>query len=202
MPSTSRSATISRTTNETDISLTINLDGSGQVQVDTGAGFADHMLHLLAFWAGMDLTLKCTGDLHIDAHHTLEDVGLCLGAGLAEALGDKAGIRRVGHAVVPMDEACAETVLDLSGRAHCVVIEGDGRTPLLPPTIAGEEKDVWREMLKSIAAGARMNLHIHMRYGQNGHHLLEAAFKSFGLALREAIAVHGDRTPSTKGALD
>ncbi len=186
-----------RDTRETRVKVELSLDGTGQASVDTGFGFADHMLTLLAFWAGFDLTLACRGDLEVDAHHSLEDVAICLGEALRQALGDRIGIARVGQAKVPMDEALCEVVLDLSGRAYLVY-----REDVLPPVIAGEEKDLWREFMKSLAHSAHMNLHVHFAYGQNGHHLVEAAFKALGLALRQATTVTGARVPSTKGSLD
>ncbi len=192
-----RAAVVQRTTRETDISLRLGLDGAGRAEVATGYGFADHMLTLLAFWAGFDLTLSCRGDLAVDAHHSLEDVGLCLGQALAEALGDKAGIERTAFAKVPMDEALAEAVVDLSGRAFLVYRESG-----LPPVIAGEEKDLWREFFKSFAQRAGMNLHLDLVYGTNGHHMLEAAFKALGLALRRAVARSRQGVTSTKGSLD
>lgn len=193
-----RRALISRKTAETDIELSLALDGSGQVKVDTGFGLADHLITLLAFWAGFDLQLSCKGDLHIDAHHSLEDAGLCLGQALHQALGQRLGIARTGHARVPMDEALADVCLDLSGRAYLVF---RGRE-LLPPLLAGEESDLWREFFKSLAAGAKMNLHISLEYGLNGHHLLESACKGLGLALQQAVALKGDAILSTKGSLD
>ena len=192
-----RGALVTRTTKETDIKLTLNLDGEGKVNVDTGIGFADHMLTLFAFWAGFDLELSCKGDLVIDSHHSLEDIGLCLGQAFAEALGDKRGITRVASVKVPMDEALAEVVVDLSGRPYIVYDD-----TLLPALIAGDEKDVWREFLKSFAFKACMNLHVKYEYGQNGHHLLEAAFKGLGLALAQAVAVARKGVSSTKGSLD
>ena len=193
-----RSAAISRTTKETAITLSLTLDGTGAVDVRTGYGFADHMLTLMAFWAGFDLTLECRGDLDVDAHHTVEDVALCLGQALLEALGDRSGIARVGAAKVPMDEALADVCVDLSGRSY-LVFNGQ---ELLPPVMAGEERDLWREFFKSLAAGARMNLHISLLYGQNGHHLLESACKGLGLALRNAVARTRQTILSTKGSLD
>ncbi|MFH1915135.1 MAG: imidazoleglycerol-phosphate dehydratase HisB [Pseudomonadota bacterium] len=192
-----RTATVKRATKETDISLTLTINGEGRVSVDTGIGFADHMLTLAAFWAGFDLDLTCRGDLEIDSHHSLEDIGLCLGQALAEALGDKRGIVRVASAKVPMDEALAEVVVDLSGRPFIVYDDA-----LLPDIIAGDEKDVWREFLKSFAYRAGMNLHVKYEYGQNGHHLLEAAFKALGLALAQAVRVGRSGVSSTKGSLD
>jgi imidazoleglycerol-phosphate dehydratase len=188
----------SRETGETRVAVEIGLDGAGAAAVDTGFGFADHMLTLLAFWAGFDLKLTCRGDLEVDAHHSLEDTAICLGEAFRQALGDRAGIARVGAAKVPMDEALCEVVVDLSGRPYLVYREN-----VLPPTIAGEEKDLWREFFKSLSVSARMNLHIHYEYGHNGHHLVEAAFKALGLALRCATAAHGSsKVPSTKGSLD
>lgn len=192
-----RQATVERTTNETDIKVALDLDGEGKVNVDTGIGFADHMLTLCAFWAGFDLDLNCKGDLEIDTHHSLEDIGLCLGQALAEALGDKKGIVRVASAKVPMDEALAEVVIDISGRPYIVYND-----ELLPDVIAGDEKDVWREFLKSFAFKAGMNLHVKYEYGLNGHHLLEAAFKATGIALAQAVQIGRKGVSSTKGSLD
>jgi len=191
-----RKAVVSRSTKETDIRLELVLDGQGTARVNTGVGFADHMLTLLAFWAGFDLTVTCKGDLHIDAHHTLEDVGLCLGQALAEALESKQGINRVGFARFPLDEALSEVVVDLSGRPYLVYADD-----LLPAIVAGEEKDVWREFFKSMANKCQMNLHVRMLYGKNGHHLLESAFKALGVALRQAVSLQRTGVPSTKGSL-
>ena len=193
-----RSAHISRATKETDISLSLVIDGDGQISVDTGFGMADHMLTLTAFWAGFDLELRCRGDLQVDAHHTVEDVALCLGQALAKALGDRKGIARTGFSRIPMDEAMADVAIDISGRSF-LVYRGQ---ELLPPVIGGEESDLWREFFKSFAAGAGMNLHICFLYGQNGHHLLESACKGLGLALRTAVARTHSTILSTKGSLD
>ncbi len=193
-----RIASITRATSETDIDLSLNLDGAGKVSVSTGFGLADHMLDLTAFWAGFDLSLTCRGDSHIDAHHSLEDSALVLGQAMLTALGERKGIARVGWARVPMDEALAEVTLDLSGRPY-LVYQG---AELLPPVMAGEERDLWREFFKSLAAGARMNLHITYHYGLNGHHLLESACKGLGLALRQAVSTTRDHLLSTKGSLD
>lgn len=193
-----RSAERSRRSAETDISLRLVLDGEGKVDVQTGFGLLDHMLTLTFFWAGMDLTLRCRGDMHIDAHHSAEDTALVLGQALLDALGDRKGIERVGHGRVPMDEALADVTLDLSGRPW-LEWRGD---ELLPPVIAGEERDVWREFYKSFAAGARCNVHISLLYGKNGHHLLESAAKGLGLALRQAVRRTGTAIRSTKGGLD
>lgn len=192
-----RHASVVRTTRETDIKLKLTLDGEGRNTIDTGVGFADHMLDLMCFWGGFDLELSCRGDLHIDSHHTLEDIALCLGQALSEALGDRKGIVRVGSAKVPMDEALAEVVVDLSGRPYLVYDD-----TLLPAVIAGDEKDIWREFLKSLAFKAGMNLHVSYEYGLNGHHLLEAAFKALGMALGAAVRVGRKGVSSTKGSLD
>lgn len=194
---TLRQERIERTTRETQIVLTLNVDGTGATSIRTGFGFADHMLDLMAHWAGFDLEVACDGDMHIDAHHSLEDVALCLGSALSTALGERLGIARVGLAKVPMDEALTEVVLDLSGRGYLVWDEA-----VLPPIIAGQEKDLWREFMKSLATRAGMNLHVRMLYGQNGHHLLESAFKGLGLALRQAVRVERASVLSTKGGLD
>lgn len=193
-----RRSRIQRATLETRIDLRLSLDGAGSAAVRTGYGLADHMITLLAFWGGLDLTLLCQGDLHVDAHHTLEDCALCLGQAIDGALGSRRGIARVGNARVPMDEALASVDIDLSGRPWLVYRNGG----LLPPVIGGEERDVWREFFKSLAAGARMNLHIDYLYGENGHHLLESASKGLGLALKSAVALVRNDIPSTKGSLD
>ena len=194
----SRAARIERVTSETDIRLTLDLDGSGRVSVDTGFGLLDHMLTLTAFWADFDLTLTCRGDLDSDAHHTAEDVGLTLGRALFDALGDRRGLARVGWARVPMDEALADVTVDLSGRPW-LEWRGD---ELLPPVLAGEEKDLWREYYKALASSARCNVHICFQYGKNGHHLLESVAKGLGLALAQATRRTRAHVPSTKGSLD
>lgn len=193
-----RSAVRQRKSAETDISLELRIDGRSETQVSTGFGLLDHMLTLTFFWAGMDLTLSCRGDLQVDAHHSAEDVGLTLGAALLQALGDRAGIARVGYGRVPMDEALCEVTVDLSGRPW-LEWRGD---ELLPPVLAGEEKDLWREFYKAFASGARCNLHVEFRYGKNGHHLLESAAKGLGLALAQAARRQGTTIRSTKGGLD
>ncbi|WP_165069222.1 imidazoleglycerol-phosphate dehydratase [Desulfovibrio sp. ZJ200] len=193
-----RTAARERQSAETRIRLEVNLDGRGQTRISTGFGLLDHMLTLTAFWAGMDLQISCQGDMDVDAHHSVEDVGLTLGAALLEALGDRTGIARVGYGRVPMDEALAEVTVDLSGRPW---LEWRGDT-LLPPILAGEEKDLWREFYKALASGARCNLHVAFLYGKNGHHLLESAAKGLGLALNQAMQIQGTTIRSTKGGLD
>lgn len=194
-----RVAEIERETKETRIAVALTLEGARQVAVDTGMGFADHMLTLLAFWAGFDLRLTCKGDLEVDAHHSLEDIGICLGQALNKALGDKGSIARVGWARVPMDDALCDVCLDISGRPYLVYDDS-----ILPQLIAGEERDVWREFFKSLAFNAKLNLHMRFLYGQNGHHLLESACKGLGLTLAQAVApaaVQGG-VLSTKGSLE
>lgn len=198
MSTAPRTSIQARTSAETDIRLELTLDGQGKTEIRTGFGLLDHMLTLTAFWAGMDLTLVCEGDMEVDAHHTAEDVGLLLGKSLLDALGDRAGIARVGYGRVPMDEALTEVTVDLSGRPW-LEWRGDD---LLPPVLAGEEKDLWREYYKALASGARCNLHVEMRYGKNGHHLLESVAKGLGLALAQAARRHGTTIRSTKGGLD
>lgn len=193
-----RTAEISRSTGETRISLAFSLDGGGRAEIVTGFGMLDHMLALIAFWGGFDLSLRCEGDLHIDAHHTVEDVGLCLGQAFIQALGDRKGIARTAWARVPMDEALAEVAVDLSGRPW-LEWRGD---ELLPPVLAHQEKDLWREFYKAFASAGRFNAHIEFRYGKNGHHLLESAAKGMGIALRDAVWRVGSAIPSTKGNLD
>ena len=198
MSTAPRTSTQARTSAETDIRLELTLDGQGKTDIRTGFGLLDHMLTLTAFWAGMDLTLICEGDMEVDAHHTTEDVGLLFGKALLEALGDRAGIARVGYGRVPMDESLAEATVDLSGRPWLEWRGGE----LLPPVLAGEEKDLWREYYKAIASSARCNLHVEFRYGQNGHHLLESAAQGLGLALAQAVRRNGTTIRSTKGGLD
>lgn len=193
-----RTAEISRSTGETRISLALALDGESRAAIVTGFGMLDHMLALIAFWGGFDLSLRCEGDLHVDAHHTVEDVGLCLGQAFLQALGDRKGIARTAWARVPMDEALAEVSVDLSGRPW-LEWRGD---ELLPPVLAHQEKDLWREFYKAFASAGRFNAHIEFRYGKNGHHLLESAAKGMGIALRDAVWRVGSAIPSTKGSLD
>ena len=193
-----RCATAERCSKETKIEVSLCLDGEGRIDVATGFGMLDHMLTLTFFWAGMDLTLRCKGDLEVDAHHTVEDCAMVIGEAMQKALGDRAGIARVGYGRVPMDEALAEVTVDISGRPYTVWLGDD----ILPPVRAGEERDVWREWYKTLANTVRMNLHVSFLYGKNGHHLLESAAKGLGLALSQAVAKSGTAIRSTKGNLD
>ena len=193
-----RCATAERCSKETKIEVSLCLDGEGRIDVATGFGMLDHMLTLTFFWAGMDLTLRCKGDLEVDAHHTVEDCAMVIGEAMQKALGDRAGIARVGYGRVPMDEALAEVTVDISGRPYTVWLGDD----ILPPVMAGEERDVWREWYKTLANTVRMNLQVSFLYGKNGHHLLESAAKGLGLALSQAVAKSGTAIRSTKGNLD
>lgn len=193
----SRAAKRERSTAETKISLELDLDG-GESSAQTGVGFLDHMLDLLARHGNLGLRVEASGDLETGAHHTVEDVGIVLGQALDEALADRAGIRRYGSAVVPMDESLAECALDISGRPLCV-FEAD-----LPATsIAGFDTELTEEFFRAVANGAKLTLHVSVRYGSNAHHMIEACFKAFARALRVAVSVdpeiHG--VPSTKGTL-
>ena len=189
---------LKRITRETEIFTELDLDHQGSIKVETGFGMLDHILTLIAFWGGFNLEISCRGDLHVDAHHSVEDAGLCLGVCLYNALGEKMGIERAADARVPMDEALADVCLDLSGRPW-LEWRGD---ELLPPVIAGEEKDLWREFYKAFCSSGKFNLHINFLYGKNGHHLLESAAKGCGSALSRAIKPVGNNLKSTKGELD
>lgn len=194
-----RSAKIQRTTQETQIELTLELDGTGQASIHTGVGFFDHMLHHVAVHGLFDLIVLAQGDLHIDSHHTIEDVAICLGQALHEALGDRKGIVRMGSALVPMDEALAQVVIDLSGRPYTVV-HADFDTP----PIGQMPTSLVAHVLESIATHARMNLHAQVFYGRDDHHKAEALFKALGRALRVAVELDPRRQgiiPSTKGTL-
>lgn len=193
-----RIAAIKRDTKETQIELSLNLDGAGQADISSGVGFYDHMLGHIALHGKFDLSVKAKGDLHIDAHHCIEDIAICLGKAIDEALGARAGIERMGAAYVPMDEALARVVIDLSGRPYAV-IQADFNTPMMGqmPT------DLVAHALETVAAHARMNLHAEVLYGRNDHHKAEALFKAFGRALAQAVALDPGRRgiPSTKGTL-
>ena len=196
----SRTAQISRSTGETDVSVTLGLDGSGAGTRTTGVGFLDHMLDLLARHGRLDLEVTVTGDLQTGSHHTVEDTGIVLGQALHAALGERAGIARYGHAVVPMDEARAACAIDLSGRP-LAVMEGFERLP--PGSIAGFEHEAAEELFRALAASARLTLHLELQAGTNAHHMIEACFKAVARALRAAVALEPGETevPSTKGTL-
>jgi imidazoleglycerol-phosphate dehydratase len=194
-----RSGRVQRTTKESDVLVEVNLDGSGEVDVATGIGFYDHMLAQLGKHGLFDLTVKTEGDLHVDSHHTVEDTALALGAAFREALGDKAGIRRFGDALVPLDETLVQVAVDLSGRPYVVHHEPERMAPM----IGAYDTTLTRHIFESFVAEARICLHVDVRYGRNAHHIVEAQFKAVARALRDAAApdprVLG--IPSTKGSL-
>jgi imidazoleglycerol-phosphate dehydratase len=191
-----RAATVRRKTGETEIEITLNLDGRGQAQISTGVGFLDHMLSALARHARFNLTVQATGDLHVDEHHTVEDVAIALGQALGEALGDRAGITRMGHAVVPMDEALALVAVDIGGRGYCV-FDGHFDTP----RIGQMGTSLVPHFFQSLAMEARMNLHARLLAGRDDHHRAEALFKALARALHQATRLDptlGGDLPSTK----
>lgn len=190
-----RISNISRETKETSIQARLNL-GGGEVRVDTGIGFLDHMLHAMAFYAGFGLDLTARGDLNVDGHHTVEDTGIVLGQAIRDALGDKRGIRRFGSAYVPMDEALAFTSLDFSGRAF-LVFDAD-----MPQERIGDyDSCLTEEFMRALAFNGGITLHQRGVYGKNAHHITEALFKSLGLAMKDAVRVEGQEVTSTKGVL-
>ena len=190
-----RTSTINRKTSETDISLTLSLDG-GASDISTGLGFFDHMLAQLTRHGGLGLTLKCAGDLEVDGHHTVEDVGLALGEALRAALGDKRGIERYGQAIVPMDEALILCAVDLSGRP-CLRYTAD-----IPAGRVGDfDTELAREFMQALCSAGMFALHIRQLDGVNSHHIMEGMFKALARALRQAVAITGDALPSTKGVL-
>ncbi len=192
-----RRAEIARKTKETDVRVRLVLDGEGKVQVRTGIGFFDHMLEQLGHHAGWNLTIEARGDLHVDGHHTVEDVGICLGEALHDALGDKQGIARFGFFYAPLDEALARAVVDLSGRPGLVY------AVKLPRERIGEmDAELFREFFQAFANHARCTLHLDVLRGRNAHHMIESLFKAFARALKMALAREGGAgVPSTKGVL-
>ncbi|MGA3240573.1 MAG: imidazoleglycerol-phosphate dehydratase HisB [Bryobacteraceae bacterium] len=194
-----RIAEVDRKTSETQIALRLNLDGTGKSEIDTGVGFLDHMLTLFAKHGIFDLTVKAHGDLHIDSHHTVEDVGICLGQAITKAIGDKAGIRRYGHFTLPMDETLVTAALDLSGRPYTV----------WQVTLPNENLGIFNSVLaeefwRGAASNALMNYHVICHYGRNAHHIIEAIFKASARALRQAVEIDSrvSGIPSTKGTLN
>jgi imidazoleglycerol-phosphate dehydratase len=199
VPASTRTASIERRTGETSIELTLNIDGSGMVDIATGIGFLDHMLHLFARHGLFDLKVRATGDLHVDEHHTAEDVCICLGQAFDQALGERRGLVRTAHAYVPMDEALGFVAVDLSGRPYCVV-DAD----FVTPRVGQLGTDLVAHLFESIAMHGRMNLHARVLYGRNDHHKVEALFKALGRALDTATRIDerlGGAIPSTKGVL-
>ncbi len=194
-----RRATIERQTGETSVALTLNIDGSGSAEIATGIGFLDHMLHLFARHGLFDLTVRAAGDLHVDEHHTAEDVCICLGQAFDRALGERRGLVRTAHAYVPMDEALGFVAVDLSGRPYCVC-----EAAFATPRVGQLGTDLVAHLFESIAVHGRMNLHARVLYGHNDHHKVEALFKALGRALDTATRIDerlGGAIPSTKGVL-
>lgn len=194
-----REASIERETKETTISLTVRLDGSGQADIHTGIGFFDHMLTHIAKHGLFDLRVVAKGDLEVDAHHTVEDVGICLGKALLEAVGKPNGLTRFGHAVVPMDEALAEAAVDCSGRPYLVFDAG-----FAAERVGAFDTELTEEFFRALSVNARITLHLVLRYGKNAHHGIEALFKAFGRALDQALRLDPrvKDVPSTKGVLE
>ncbi len=193
----SRTATITRRTKETDLTVEVELDGTGDAVADTGIPFFDHMLQQLGKHAGFDLSVTCKGDLEVDGHHTVEDCGIALGEALKEALGDKAGVRRFASIVVPLDEAAVEVALDLAGRTFVVY---EVRVP--SETINGFDTGLLEDFVRAFAQSAELTIHAHLRYGRSPHHICEATFKALANALGDACALTGrGGVPSTKGTL-
>jgi imidazoleglycerol-phosphate dehydratase len=193
----SRTSTKERKTKETEVRLELSLDG-GESTISTGIGFLDHMLELLARHGRLGLRLEASGDLDTGAHHTVEDVGIVLGLALDEALADRSGIRRYGSALVPMDESLAECAIDISGRPYC-----DFAADLPATSIAGFDTELTEEFFRAVANSAKLTLHLWVRSGTNAHHMIEAAFKAFARAMREAVSIDPEEpgVPSTKGTL-
>ncbi|MGB7411859.1 MAG: imidazoleglycerol-phosphate dehydratase HisB [Sphingopyxis granuli] len=194
-----RTATVQRTTRETDIAITVDLDGSGTYSVSTGIGFLDHMIEQLSRHSLIDISMTVKGDLHIDQHHTVEDSALALGDAVARALGDKRGIARYGEAHAPMDETLTRCILDISGRPHCVWNSGFSQ-----PRLGEMDTELFPHWFASFAQAAGITLHIETIYGENNHHIAESMYKALARALRQAVEIDprkGDAIPSTKGVL-
>lgn len=197
-PTADRTAEIVRKTRETDIRLSLSLDGRGRAEVSTGVGFLDHMLELYARHSLMDLSVTCKGDLHIDDHHTTEDIGICLGQAIDRALGDRAGIRRYGHVILPMDETLVTCAVDLGGRPYWV-----WNAPMPAPKIGTFDSELVADFWQAVTTQGRMNLHVLLNYGRNTHHVSEAIFKGLARTLRMACErdPRNEGVPSTKGSL-
>ena len=191
-----RTAKVTRTTKETDISLSLSLDGTGKAQISTGVGFFDHMLELLTVHSLMDITLTCKGDLQVDAHHTVEDVGIALGDCVKTALGDKRGIARFADRLVPMDEVAAQVAIDFSGRP-CLIFEDT-----LTGKVGNFDMELVEEFLRAFTTHAGCNLYVHILRMGNRHHMAEAIFKALALCVRDAVKVVSDSVPSSKGMLE
>lgn len=197
MNNNARKSYVERKTGETDIKLSLNLDGSGKVKSKTGVGFFDHMIDLLGRHSGIDIALEALGDLNVDAHHTVEDVAICMGRALKEALGDKRGINRYGHMILPMDEALVMVAVDLSGRGFLGLESSFGS-----PRVGDMDTELVEEFLRSFSLNGELTLHVRVLAGRNTHHIIEAMFKGLARALKMAAARgSGEEVPSTKGVL-
>lgn len=191
-----RTAKLDRKTSETDITVDLNVDGIGSYDISTGVGFLDHMLAHLSKHSGINLTVEATGDIHIDDHHTVEDVGISIGQCFEKALGEKRGIARYGSSSVPMEDALANVAIDLSGRPFCVY-----NVNYPSPKIGTFDVELIEEFMRAFTNSSRINLHINVPYGTNSHHIAEAIFKALGQSLGKAVCIKGDQIPSTKGIL-
>ena len=191
-----RTAQVQRKTKETDITVELNLDGLGRYDIETGIGFLDHMLTHLSKHSKIDMTVKAKGDLDVDAHHTVEDIGICLGECLLKALGQKKGIVRYGHSSVPMEDALANVAIDLSGRSSCIY-----KVEFRTDKIGDFDVQCLQEFVQSFSNNGKFNLHVNVPYGTNSHHIAESIFKALGQALGQAAAIKGADIPSTKGTL-
>lgn len=195
-----REALINRETKETNIKLKLNLDGEGKNTINTKIGFLDHMLTLFSFHSGIDLNIECDGDIYVDGHHSVEDIGIVLGKALSQALGDKKGINRYGDCLLPMDETLVNTALDFSGRPYLVF-----NAEMPAERVGTFETELTEEFFRAVAMNANMTLHINLMYGKNTHHIIEAIFKSFGRSVKQAIKIDSDNKDkiiSTKGVLE
>jgi imidazoleglycerol-phosphate dehydratase len=191
-----RTASVERKTKETEIKVSVNLDGNGTYEIDTGIGFFDHMLEQLARHGDFDLEVKAKGDLHIDFHHTVEDVGIVLGRAFAEALGDRKGIKRFAHSYIPMDETLSRVCVDLSGRPYVV-----WNVKFSQEKIGDMDTELFREWFYAFGFKMGANLHVENLYGENNHHIIESCFKALAKSLKQAVIVESDKIPSTKGTL-
>lgn len=192
-----RKSKIERNTKETQISLSLDLDGQGKYNVDTGIGFFDHMLTLFACHSGFDFSVVCQGDVRVDGHHSIEDIGIVLGKALTESLGNKVGIKRYSHVMIPMDESLASVAVDVSGRPY-LVFNAEG----MKGKVGDFDIELVEEFFRAVASYGGLTIHVNLLYGSNNHHKIEAIFKAFARALKESVTVVGDKIPSSKGVLE
>ncbi len=191
-----RKGKFERKTKETEISVELALDGTGKAEINTPIGFLNHMLELFSFFSKFDLKLKATGDVYVDFHHTVEDIGISIGEAVSIALSDRSGIHRFGHAATPMDEALSQVIVDISGRPFLVY-----KPVLLPEKIGEMDSELFEVFFQAFAFRARITLHVNMMYGENGHHSVESCFKGLGRAMRQAVKITEKDIPSTKGVI-